>query len=83
MQATLELRRRGCNIPIVAMTANVSDGDRASCHSSGMDGFLSKPILMGRLGRAIKQVLASGTLFPPSALADAENHGKDTSSDPT
>jgi two-component system, sensor histidine kinase len=70
VQATLELRRRGCKIPIVAMTANVSDRDRATCHDSGMDGFLSKPILKGRLGRAIRQVIASGTLFPPSMLAE-------------
>ena len=70
MQATLELRRRGCKVPIVAMTANVSDRDRATCHDSGMDGFLSKPILKGRLGRAIRQVIAHGTLFPPSMLAE-------------
>lgn len=70
LQATLELRRRGCKIPIVAMTANVSDRDRATCHDSGMDGFLSKPILKGRLGRAIRQVIACGTLFPPSMVAE-------------
>lgn len=70
LQATLELRRRGCKVPIVAMTANVSDRDRATCHDSGMDGFLSKPILKGRLGRAIRQVIASGTLFPPSMIAE-------------
>ncbi len=32
------------HIPIVAMTANVSDKDRQQCMSVGMDDFLTKPI---------------------------------------
>jgi two-component system, sensor histidine kinase len=65
LEATSELRRRGVAVPILAMTANVSDRDRATCQHSGMNGFLSKPILKGRLGRAIRQVIAKGSLFPP------------------
>lgn len=32
------------NVPIIAVTANVSDADREHCHSSGMVDFLMKPI---------------------------------------
>ncbi|MBX3577041.1 MAG: response regulator [Rhizobiaceae bacterium] len=36
-------------VPIVAMTANASDGDRDLCHKAGMDGFEVKPISSDRL----------------------------------
>lgn len=47
------------SVPIVAMTANASDRDRDECLTSGMDGFLSKPVLKDRLAEAI-MLAASG-----------------------
>jgi CheY-like chemotaxis protein len=73
VSATSEIRRQGCNVPIVAMTANISDRDQDLCRTAGMDGFLSKPILKARLGRAIKQVLTRGCLFSDNA-ASARRH---------
>jgi CheY-like chemotaxis protein len=61
--AAVELRRLGFTLPIVAMTANLSERDQELCRDAGMNGFLSKPILKGRLGRSLKQVLTWGTLF--------------------
>ncbi len=43
-QATLELRKRGFNTPIIAMTANTSQSDRDACLASGMNDYLAKPI---------------------------------------
>ncbi len=46
------------NIPIVALTANASEQDRARFLSSGMVGFLSKPIDERALHQVLGQVIA-------------------------
>lgn len=44
LQATQFIRMQGDDIPIVALTANTTEKDRAACIQVGMDEFLSKPI---------------------------------------
>ena len=56
--ATRELRRRepaGRRTPIVAMTANVMDGDRESCLEAGMDDHVAKPITRQALVTALER----------------------------
>jgi two-component system, sensor histidine kinase and response regulator len=43
--------------PIIALTANDSDDDRARCIEVGMDGFVAKPLRPAELFVAIEQVL--------------------------
>lgn len=44
LDAAAQLRAIGCRVPIVALTANVMDGDRERYLRSGCDGYLGKPI---------------------------------------
>ena len=52
------------HVPIIAMTANVMKGDRNLCIASGMDDYLSKPVLMEQLQSLLLQYASSSATMP-------------------
>jgi PAS domain S-box-containing protein len=70
--ATVELRRRGVKIPIIALTAYAMAEDRDKCIASGCDAYLSKPVDEETLLSAVNHALGNDRApLPP------ENRGLD------
>ena len=49
------------HIPIIALSANAFDEDRHKSLEAGMDGHLSKPIIIAQLEDALKKFLVRTT----------------------
>jgi PAS domain S-box-containing protein len=68
---------RNHKVPIIAMTANAMQGDRARCLEAGMDGYVSKPVSPQTLIEAINRCLSSEQTSegasPPLAAAAEVN----------
>jgi CheY-like chemotaxis protein len=42
-------------VPVVALTANAMEGDRAACLDAGMSDYLTKPLQMSALAEALER----------------------------
>ena len=58
--ATSALKGAGVTTPVVAVTAAVTESERAACEQAGMKGFIDKPVKI----QAVSEVLSD--LFPAS-----------------
>ena len=75
--ATLQLRGKEYRGPIIALTANATERDRSKCLNAGCNDFVTKPIKMDKLFKAIGRYLKVEQLdkaaLSPDAAAAAAN----------
>ncbi|SFJ62441.1 ATP-binding protein [Caulobacter sp. UNC279MFTsu5.1] len=59
LEATRRLRAQGPNsaTPVIAVTAGVSDAERAACRAAGMDDWVEKPFQAATLRQVLSRVL--------------------------
>ena len=71
-EAAARLRAGGWRLPIIALTANVSEEQRKKCLAAGMDDFLSKPMEASQLADTLDRWTAA-----PSEAVFAEQKALD------
>jgi CheY-like chemotaxis protein len=52
-------KHTGRHIPIIAMTAHATKGDRDRCIEAGMDDYISKPVCSKELAEVLKRTLSA------------------------
>ena len=70
------LREQGAQLPIIALTANGMAEDELSCRNAGCTGYLTKPISMDDLLKAIAEHLRlhAGAVSPRHSSPSGEPH---------
>ncbi|MGZ9148893.1 MAG: response regulator, partial [Candidatus Deferrimicrobiaceae bacterium] len=61
----------GGRLPVVALTANALSGDSDACLAAGMDGYLSKPFTIQKLGNTLSKWLSVEREKEPAAAPEA------------
>jgi CheY-like chemotaxis protein len=72
LEATRRIRALGGAagmIPVIALTANAFEEDRAACLASGMNGFVVKPVDRKRLEAALAEALPESSAKPVETAA--------------
>ena len=68
--ATRAIRDNNPNIPIVALTANATSGDKEQCINAGMNDYLTKPIYRTDLSRVVHQWASNSGQNQKTSTAD-------------
>ena len=82
-EATRRIRARergtGVHIPILALTASALDANRDACDRAGMDGFLTKPLLLSTLAQELSRFVDPGETDSCYPAAESSCSGQDMS----
>lgn len=60
-------------VPIVALTAHALKGDRERCLAAGMEGYLSKPIVLKELDEVLQQIKPAAPAQEPERIDSARS----------
>jgi len=55
-EATRKLREQGCKLPIIALTAGVSESERSQCMDLGMNDIVTKPLTLDSLKACLADI---------------------------
>jgi PAS domain S-box-containing protein len=78
-EATRQIRGNGTFTPIIAMTANAMKGDMERCLNAGMDGYLTKPLMLKELRNTLNRWLPETLSLPkpePTPVLPPSTNGK-------
>ena len=74
-------RQSGGHIPIIAMTAHAMAGDRERCLAGGMDGYVTKPLHLESLWKAITECVPNAVRSSVSKAGKPDGPGGNGSFD--
>ena len=77
MEATRKIRKMGVQTPIIALTAYAVTGAKEMLLASGMNDFLSKPIIKTALSQILKRWIPPEKLIKPLPEAIVLEEGRD------
>ena len=70
-KATAELRAKGIETPVVALTAYTREENEEQCLAAGMNDFLSKPFRLSEMRAILQKWLADKPQGVPSHVGDS------------
>jgi signal transduction histidine kinase/ActR/RegA family two-component response regulator len=69
--ATAELRRRGCHVPIIALTGYAMSGDREKALRAGCSDYLSKPVEFEKLLETLSRCFRNKEVGPRTSSMES------------